>query len=79
MVAQGVNEALHIAEKAVDSMEKAVNNGQQTEEELALKQVEMAIRKGIHTGLNEVSKNEGTWGKSDWGTNSKSKTEEITW
>lgn len=79
MVAQGVNEALHIAEKAIDSMEKAINNGQQSEEELALNQLKNAVKKGVHDSLNELAKKEGTWGKSDWGITAKSKTEDITW
>lgn len=79
MVARDLDKSLHTFEKVLDNAEKLANNGQPSDEEVALKQAEHLARKAIHGSLKEVAKIEKSWGKSDWGSNTKSKTEDITW
>lgn len=79
MVAQNLDKSLHTFEKVMDSAERLANNGQPSDEEVALKQAEHLARKAIHVSLKEAAKLEESWGKSNWGSNIKSKTEDITW
>lgn len=79
MVAQNIDKSLYTFEKVMDKAGKVADNGQQSDEEVALKQMEMVTRKTIHAGLKEAAKIEESWGKSDWGKSPKSKTEDITW
>jgi hypothetical protein len=80
MVAQNIDKSLHTVGKVMDSAEKLANNGQQqSDEEVALKQMERTARMAIHGTLKEAAKIEESWGKSSWGSNAKSKTEDITW
>ena len=80
MVAKNIDQTLHAFEKVMDSTGKIANNGQQSsDEEIALKQMERVARIAVHSTLKEVAKIEESWGKSSWGSNAKSKTEDITW
>lgn len=79
MVARDLDKSLYTFEKVMDNAEKLANNGQPSDEEIALKQAERLARKAIHSSLKEAAKLEESWGKSSWGSNLKSKTEDITW
>ena len=83
MVTDTLNTALKAAEKAGRFAEKAMEDQQKSQEEIEMQQVLHEAGKLAHETLkaastveqNLVSKK--TWGSSDWGSNTKERSEEI--
>ena len=83
MVANTLNTALKAAEKAGRLAEKAMEDQHKSQEEIEMQRVLHAAGKLAHETLKAASKVEHslaskeTWGSSDWGSNTKERSEDI--
>lgn len=83
MVTDTLNTALKATEKAGRLAEKSMENQQRSQEEIEMQQVLHVAGKLAHETLKAASKVEQnlvskeTWGSSDWGSNTKERSEEI--
>ena len=83
MVANTLNTALKAAEKAGRLAEKAMEDQHKSQEEIEMQRVLHAAGKLAHETLKAASKVEHslvskeTWGSSNWGSNTKERSEDI--
>ena len=83
MVTDTLNTTLKVAEKAGRLAEKAMEDQQKSQEEIEMQQILHEAGKLAHETLKAASTVEQnlvakkTWGSSDWGSNTKERSEEI--
>ena len=83
MVTDTLNTTLKVAEKAGRLAEKAMEDQQKSQEEIEMQQILHEAGKLAHETLKAASTVElplvskKTWGSSDWGSNTKERSEEI--